>query len=368
MNKKNILYVFISGRKKKLGLNSKDYAKEFFYGYQYFENTEHNIDIVEFNEKKSPLNFLYFILNKISDLPLYGEYLINKDNYIKLKKTDEVIFTNQKTAFSMLPLLVFVKLRNKINSHVFIMGLFGKPMKYKVKHFFREIFIKVLIISSKNLIFLGLGEYELAVKKYKQHKHKFIYLPFSVDTNFWKYSEPRIENNNILFIGNDGMRDYDFLLELISDLPEYTFNVVSNKINTQTSLKNLTIYNGDWGNYNFTDGFIKELYKKSGLTIIPLKNSYQPSGQSVTLQSMAVGTPVMITKTDGFWDLNSFANNKHIYFLDKNEITDWKNSIKDYFNNKDSRQKVSINGNKLIHDMYTLESFNKKLEKIILID
>ena len=56
-----------------------------------------------------------------------------------------------------------------------------------------------------------------------------------------------------------------------------------------------------------------EVYKKSGLTIIPLKNSYQPSGQSVTLQSMAVGTPVMITKTDGFWDLNSFANNKICY-------------------------------------------------------
>ena len=38
------------------------------------------------------------------------------------------------------------------------------------------------------------------------------------------------------------------------------------------------------------------------MTIIPLKNSIQPSGQSVALQSMACGTPVVITETFGFWD------------------------------------------------------------------
>ncbi len=368
MNKKNILYVFISGRKEKLKLHSKDYAKEFFYGYQYFENTQHNIDVIEFYEKKTPLNFIYFILNKISDLPLYGQYLINKENYKKLKTTDEVIFTNQKTAFSMLPLLVLVKLTNKINSHVFIMGLFGKTMKYKIKHFFREMFIKILIISSKNLIFLGLGEYELATKKYRKYKHKFVYLPFSIDTEFWKYSELKNENNNILFIGNDGMRDYEFLKELISDLPGYKFNIVSNKFNSQIPLKNVKIYKGDWGTYTYTDSFIKELYEKSDLTILPIKNSYQPSGQSVALQSMAVGTPVMITKTDGFWDVNNFVNNKHIYFIDKNEPEVWKNTINNYFKEKSSRKKVSSDANKLINDIYNLENFNKELEKIILID
>ena len=50
MNKKNIIYVFISGRKEKLMLPSEEYAKEFFYGYQYFDKTDHNVDIIEFNE------------------------------------------------------------------------------------------------------------------------------------------------------------------------------------------------------------------------------------------------------------------------------------------------------------------------------
>ena len=84
MNNKNIIYVFISGRKEKLRLPSDEYAKEFFYGYQYFDKTDHNVDIIEFNEQKSSFNFIYFILNKLSDLLLYGQYLINNETSLHL--------------------------------------------------------------------------------------------------------------------------------------------------------------------------------------------------------------------------------------------------------------------------------------------
>ena len=60
--------------------------------------------------------------------------------------------------------------------------------------------------------------------------------------------------------------------------------------------------NGSWNDETISDAEIREIYEKSRLTIVPLKNSIQPSGQSVTLQSLSVGTPVIITKTDGFWD------------------------------------------------------------------
>ena len=365
MNNKNIIYVFISGRKEKLNLPPDEYAKEFFYGYQYFDKTDHNVDIIEFNEQKSSFDLIYFILNKLSDLPLYGQYLINKENYQKLKKTDEIIFTNQKTAFSMLPMLIFIKLTKNIQSHVFIMGLFGKTMKYRIKHLFREIFIKILIRSSKNLIFLGLGEYQFAVRKYPKHKNKFVFLPFSIDTKFWSSSEPKVENNNIAFIGNDGMRDYEFLEELIVSLPEYNFSVVSNKFNSTANIQNIELFKGDWGKYTYSDSFIREIYKKSSLTILPIKNTYQPSGQSVTLQSMSVGTPVMITKTDGFWDPINFINNKNIHLIEKNEVEVWKQNITRYFEKKREMEKVKIEGAALILEKFNLDNFNHSLEEII---
>ena len=150
MSKKNILYVFISGRLEKINLPNNEYAKEFFYGYHHFKKLQHDVEIVEFSEKKSFLNWIYYVLNKLSDLPIYGQFLVSKSNYNKLKKADEVIFTNQKTAFSMLPLLVFVNFRNKTNINIFIMGLFGKKMNYKIKEFFRDKFIKLLIKKVKN--------------------------------------------------------------------------------------------------------------------------------------------------------------------------------------------------------------------------
>ena len=47
---------------------------------------------------------------------------------------------------------------------------------------------------------------------------------------------------------------------------------------------------------------LKEIYDKSFISLIPLKDSLQPSGQSVALQSMSMMVPVIITKTVGFWD------------------------------------------------------------------
>ena len=100
------------GRLEKINLPDNEYAKEFFYGYHHFKQLQHDVDIVEFSEKKSFLNWIYYILNKLSDLPIYGQYLVSKSNYKKLRNADEVILTNQKTAFSMLPLLVFINLNH----------------------------------------------------------------------------------------------------------------------------------------------------------------------------------------------------------------------------------------------------------------
>ena len=68
------------------------------------------------------------------------------------------------------------------------------------------------------------------------------------------------------------------------------------------------------------------MYKKALITIIPLKDSFQPSGQSVCLQSMCVGTPVLISKTKGVWDTNLFKDQENIYFAD-NSISDWSQKI-----------------------------------------
>ena len=65
---------------------------------------------------------------------------------------------------------------------------------------------------------------------------------------------------------------------------------------------NVILKNGSWGNSQISDSQIKNLYSQSKLVILPLYNSMQPSGQSVSLQAMSMNVPVLISKTEGFWD------------------------------------------------------------------
>ena len=87
MNNLNITYVFGSGRREKL-LNNSFTAKEFFYGYQYFQNTNINLNIIEMLEEKPNVigvkklfRLIDKILRKISNLPFYFTEILSLKNY-----------------------------------------------------------------------------------------------------------------------------------------------------------------------------------------------------------------------------------------------------------------------------------------------
>ena len=103
--------------------------------------------------------------------------------------------------------------------------------------------------------------------------------------------------------------------------------VEPNISNEDIQSDNVTLINGSWGNKDYSDKFIHELYTDASITIIPIKESLQPSGQSVALQSMSSGTPVIITKTEGFWAPNDFNDNGNILFTTSNELSEWENKI-----------------------------------------
>ena len=65
------------------------------------------------------------------------------------------------------------------------MGLFSKKIKYTPLKIFHRSFIKLLIFFCNDLFFLGKGELSRAVQNYGENE-KFMYVPFSIDTDFWK--------------------------------------------------------------------------------------------------------------------------------------------------------------------------------------
>ena len=62
--------------------------------------------------------------------------------------------------------------------------------------------------------FLGKGELEKAINVSKKYNN-MEFLPFCIDTNFWNVKRLDLEKNeHILFVGNDGNRDYKKVFEI----------------------------------------------------------------------------------------------------------------------------------------------------------
>ncbi len=369
--KKEITFVFQSGRTSRLNENDETYSKEFFYSYHQFKAEYEKVHIVEFEDSSSVFNkilkYLSSIMRYLTTIPFYFEKIMYLKNLKIFIKSDVLIFTNQRVAFTS-SLLIFVSkiFNKKLESSVFIMGLFINQSKNAVRIHLRELFTLVFLKQLNKIIFLGQGEYEYAKQKYPKFSKKFYFLPFSIDTNFWHSTQDVSINKNILFIGNDGKRDYEKVIEIANSLRDYSFTLISNNIDeNKLTNKNISIYKGSWAENKISDLDIRTIYENSFISIIPLVNSNQPSGQSVALQSMAMGLPVLISKTKGFWDNNYFKNNENIIFNYENTVQSWNKLIENMYDNKSLHSDISRNGKLLVNKRYNLETFFSTLKSIV---
>jgi len=370
----NITYVF-SGNRKNRYYQKKYEAKEFFYGLNLFDNENINLEIIEPKNNNFPpkviFRYLDKIFQKIFNLPVYMYVFISIENIKILLKTDKLILVNETTYCSLAPLLWIIKLFKRIDVYVFVMGLYSKKLRFPILKNLHFLIIKLFNLSVKKLMFLGEGELSKALKIHKSSRNKFILFPFSIDTEFWnvQQSDKNQIKENILFVGNDGNRDTELFLKIAKYLKEINFTAITNIENLlNAKLPNLNVIKGSFGSSNLSDAELKQYYLSSKLVILPLRESSQPSGQSVTLQALSCRTQVIISDTEGFWDRSNFKNNENIYFVKENNFKGWSNRIIQVLSDEKNLKKTEKNGQELVLNLYTLENFKNKLFEIIELD
>ena len=378
MKKIPMTYIFLGDRRKKLTENiGKEFPKEFFYSYLQFLEEDNDLNLIEFSTRNERSNFsrkyvskFDKLFRKITNLPFFSSQIVTLNNLRQIKKSEQVVMVGDRIACSLIfQLFLYKILRKKITTSVFVMGLFSNPPKNIIKNFLQDFFLRLLVFSVSNFIFLGEGEKLYAEERFKKYYKKFYFLPFCIDTNFWTNDKDfsNESRKDILFIGNDGKREYKKVIEIARIMPNYNFTVITRRIQHDEDIPiNMKLINGGWSVDNsLSDLEIKNSYKSARLTFIPLRDSLQPSGQSVALQSMAMGTPVLISNTKGFWDRKNFIDNENIIFLHKNDIMSWKEAIEDIYSNEIKLKRVSKLGSKLIKENYNLEIFHSNLKKIL---
>jgi len=368
---KKITYVFINGRIKNIEENTVE-SKEFYYGSLFLKSQGLDVHIIEFNDKSVRKNiFLKFfdkVLSKYFSLPFYTSKVTSLKNLKVFLKTTDLFLISESTGFSVLPMLVITKLFRKVNVNLFVMGLYSKHLRYPKFKIFHKMLIKILTYFVDNLLFLGKGELEKAIRVDSKIKEKSVYFPWCVDRKFWKVSD-ELKNKNkekIVFVGNDGNRNDVLLTEIAKKLPQYNFIFVTNILKlVDLKLENVEIIQGQWGKSFLTDLELKDIYSSARISIIPLKESSQPSGQSVALQSMSLGVPVMISDTKGFWDRDTLIDKKHLILVKDNNVQEWIEQIDRFYKNKNKLKAISQNALEITKLEFSMKKFNNQILKLI---
>jgi len=367
---KSITYIYSGGRSENY-FNDNISAKDFYYGITEFDKKKFKVNIIEFQKKSGFFNlFLKFfdkLMTRFVSLPFYTSLLVNVKNFKLLLKTNYLILVNENVGCSILPVLIFLKFKKDLNISMFSMGLYSKKLRVPFLKPVHRFFIKLLVKNINQVLFLGKGEYNKALEIHPKLKNKFFYFPFSVDTEFWDKNEINLnEKEGVVFVGNDGNRDSNLLINIIKEMSEISFTLITSIPElVNLNLPNVKIYEGKWGNSAISDEDVKKFYLSSRLSIIPLKESTQPSGQSVALQSMCSGLPVIISKTEGFWDNDKFEDGNNIIFPEENTLDAWVSVIDKYYNDYSELERVALNASKNINDNFNLTIFTKALQNII---
>lgn len=354
-----IIYLFKKGRINRL----KDinfFPSEFFYGFLELREEGFNIKLLE--EKDLDLKIKNVLLKKslnllskfVFDLPfntIFGFILNNC--FEKIKYAKYIIATTNSLGFA----LSFAKKIGLIKSKILFinMGLFPKkPNKLKVifyKYLFKK--IKLLTISKTEDNFLKSHLCNIDID----------YVPFGVDSNFWFPQKKLKTEKYALAIGNDLNRDWSILIDSWDE--EFPMLKIITSLPIKNKKPNITILRGNWHTQSLTDLEIRELYRNSEFVILPLKETFQPSGQSTCLQAMACSKAVLISNIYGIWDKKLLKHKENIIFTKPGDVNDMRKSIDLLFRNLKLRRKIEKNSRKLIIDHFNMLNMKNELLKTI---
>jgi len=161
-----------------------------------------------------------------------------------------------------------------------------------------------------HLFFFGPADREFAIETYGFPRERSSVISFGVDTEFWRPMQDVTAEEFVVAVGQDLNRDY----ELLAAAPgmHRTIIVTRQAIKLPAGASHVTITAGDFfGSDSMSDDDIRRLYNRARAVIVPLKDVYQPSGYSVTLQVMSCGRPVVLTKTRGLWAPEHFVDGEN---------------------------------------------------------
>ena len=292
-----IAFVYLPGRRERLPqLSAGKVPSEFFYGAVELAAAGHAVEHFEF-PAHSPARLTAAALDLVRRAYLtppktFGHTLVNAWNLSPtLNDFDCIVATVGHHAFAFAMCAVAGRLRRPI------VGIQCGLLHHRYPAP-RRVLTRALLNHMDSVLF-GVGEEAPLRAEFAPDPDRFTVEQFGVDTRFWFPAGQR--ENFVLAVGNDQRRDYATLLGAAAEIGA-TIQLVTRLPLPPELPANVTVHRGSWQDRALSDEDLRNLYRRAACVVTPLHDTLQPSGQSVTLQAMACGAPVVLTHTRGLWN------------------------------------------------------------------
>jgi glycosyltransferase involved in cell wall biosynthesis len=246
----------------------------------------------------------------------------------------------------------------------FVMGMISKPLlrfaegSRPLKRALAR--YRDLLGCCGGALFLGRGEYEAVVRHFPDLKDRCRFLPFGVDVDFWTPAAAPPEDY-FLFVGNDRRRDVDMLVRIARLMPDQRFVALTSLLDGCDVPRNLEVLASDWKSQILSDAEVRGYYRKAAAVVLPIKETWQPSGQSVALQAMACGRPVVISEFSGFWDPGAFRDGVEMLIASPNSAEAFVSALSRLRTQPDLAAEIGALARRCVLERYSLTLFASRL-------
>ncbi len=354
-----IAFIYVSGRFARIADARAGLAgREFFYGALELQDRGHDVQLfeVDISSEAPPGSSLIELLYKLHVMPSKtNAALIRQLRKLlpAMNSCDVVVATASGPAYGLGVLSACGQLRVPLLAiHC---GIANHPLRIR-----RRMINAILLRRSWNMLY-GDGEVVPVQQMFAVPQERLLVNQFGVDSHFWKPDNTQV-GDYILAVGNDVRRDYSLLMELARRMQE-RFVVVTRQDLGELP-PNVEQLRGDWHARTLSDRGLRELYQKALLVIVPLQDSVQPSGQSVCLQAMACGKPVVLTRTTGLWSQEMMQDSQNVLLVPPGNLTALQQAVSSLLADPGKRQRLGESARRCVCDCGDISLFALRLEEL----
>lgn len=356
MAMRSITFIYSPGRVKRLeSVRRGESPSDFFYGAVELEKQGMEVRIIE-ADPSTPPHWPSALLNFVGPngpVKLDGNITQAVWNILPQAKTSDVVVGTTGAHAFALALLKWLR-RHSLPVVGIQCGLLNHPINA-----WRRRSSVALLRRMESMLF-GEGERQPVLDAYPGiHGHLHVN-QFGVDTQFWKPGPAR-ESGYVLAVGNDGRRDYGTLMEAARrvDIP---FVVVTGH-DLPRRPPHVRHLKGSFSN-GVSDLDLRDLFRGAACVVTPLKPTLQPSGQSVTLQAMACGRPVILTDTQGLWSRETLRDRETISLTPPEDAGTLADRIREILSDKSFAGRLGEFAREAVCRHATIQQFAERLERI----